>query len=178
MNEEFDLVNENKAMPYQVPAGFFEGITQATLQEAKRREALTTTKSKTIWGGYSWAVAASLALLLVAGYYLLKKPQPSPPALVRTEVKPAPAATPVERNEPVTSVSVTQEKYVAVNKEEAKTQAKGQKQTRAAVPDPTPKPEKAESLDKFLAALTDQELAELAAMAASETYVYEESLLP
>lgn len=176
MKEEFDLENEKRAMPYQVPADFFENITQATLQEAKRREALANAAPKTNWGRSVWAIAASLALLLVAGYYLLREPQAVQPAIVRTESKPAPASTPVVNLEPVTTQPVATQKQIAHIKGEAEPRTKNKKQNILISPKPTAKPGQPESLDRFLAALTDQELTELAAMAATETYVYEESL--
>lgn len=55
-------------MPYTVPDGFFEGITEKTLEKARQREKARR-KYILIWR--SMAIAASLTALIVTGYLLI-----------------------------------------------------------------------------------------------------------
>lgn len=57
-----------KKMPYCVPDGFFDGITEKTLDEARQREK-SRRKYVLIWR--SMAIAASLTALVAAGYLLI-----------------------------------------------------------------------------------------------------------
>jgi hypothetical protein len=65
-DSEFKQVG--KKMPYYVPDGFFEGITEKTLDEARLREK-SRRKYVLIWR--SMAIAASLTALIAAGYLLI-----------------------------------------------------------------------------------------------------------
>lgn len=65
-DSEFKQVG--KKMPYYVPDGFFEGITEKTLDEARVREK-SRRKYVLIWR--SMAIAASLTALIAAGYLLI-----------------------------------------------------------------------------------------------------------
>ncbi|GGK81915.1 hypothetical protein ACD591_10835 [Rufibacter glacialis] len=174
MKEEFDLDKPQKPMPYQVPPGFFEGITHATLKEAKRREAATATpKSAFPW--QIWAMAASVAVLLAVGYFLWA----DAPTTRQPIAKAGGQHAPVARHEakPVLAPPVTPkaQKKIESKPEAAMAQEKASnREPRLATRKLEAGPE--ESLDNLLASLSDEEVAELAAIAASETYVYEESL--
>lgn len=71
MNLDSEFREIGKRMPYKVPDGFFENITEKTLEEARRREK-TRKKYIVIWR--SMAAAASLTALIVAGYLLFNLP--------------------------------------------------------------------------------------------------------
>ena len=177
MKEEFDLDNLKREMPYQVPAGFFAGVTQATLQEAKRREAaLNQPKPAPQFGWQVWSVAASIAVLLVAGYLLWKGPQPVSPEMAqqaRPKLAPAVVKDTLTVAAPLPTI---QEKQVARSTVKI-TPPETRKQETSPVTNQPVKVEKAENLENLLATLTDEEVAELAGFAASESFVYEETLL-
>ncbi len=69
MNNNSDFEKIGKKMPYYVPAGFFNSITEKTLVEAKQREKALQRKHVFIWR--SIATAASLTVLLVFGFQLI-----------------------------------------------------------------------------------------------------------
>lgn len=68
MNYDSEFKQVGKKMPYYVPDGFFEGITEKTLDEARLREK-SRRKYVLIWR--SMAIAASLTALIAAGYLLI-----------------------------------------------------------------------------------------------------------
>ncbi|AMM52570.1 hypothetical protein TH61_17210 [Rufibacter sp. DG15C] len=177
MKDEFDLENSSKKMPYQVPAGFFEGITQTTLQEAKRREATTgdPQEKKSSW--QIWSVAASIAVLLVAAYFLLRGPQHKQPELARTEKMQVPVAVQDTNTKGMPSPAPTVPEKPVNQKtiEVAQTHPLNKKNSPSAVQKKVM--QQPESLENLLAALTDEEVAELAALAETEAYTYEETLL-
>ena len=67
MNNDFEFQEVGKKMPYSVPDGFFDGITEKTLDKARLREKARR-KYVLIWR--SMAIAASLTAFIVAGYLL------------------------------------------------------------------------------------------------------------
>ena len=68
MNYDSEFKQVGKKMPYYVPNGFFEGITEKTLDEARLREK-SRRKYVLLWR--SMAIAASLTALVAAGYLLI-----------------------------------------------------------------------------------------------------------
>ena len=72
MNTESEFRGIGKKMPYSVPEGFFDRITEKTLEEARNREK-NSRKTIVIWR--TMAVAASIATLFAVGYLLFT---PSP----------------------------------------------------------------------------------------------------
>jgi len=68
MTYNSDFQEAGKKMPYSVPPGFFEGITEKTLEKARQREKVRR-KHVLIWR--SMAIAASLTVLIVTGYLLI-----------------------------------------------------------------------------------------------------------
>jgi HPt (histidine-containing phosphotransfer) domain-containing protein len=177
MKDEFDLENSSKEMPYQVPAGFFDGITQATLQEAKRREAFSAPPQAKSSTWQMWSVAASIAVLLVAAYFLLKGPQTQQPELAQIEKVQGPAVVQdtTTRVVPLPQPATPQKPVKLQTTELAQTTHPKKKNSPAASQKKVT--QQPESLENLLAALSDEEVAELAALAETEAYVYEETLL-
>ncbi|WP_048920842.1 hypothetical protein [Rufibacter radiotolerans] len=173
MKEEFDIEKMGKQMPYQVPSGFFEEITSKTLAEAKRRSAPSKSFSLGSWKMLS--IAASVAVLLLAGYvFFLRQQDPAPKM---AQVKTAPVAAPETQATPetVTAPVPANQPKVATATKPARTVAPA----RAALPNPKPqvsKPERTETLEELLATISDEELQQLAAIAESEEYVYGETI--
>lgn len=66
MNENTEFQKIGKNTPYKVPAGFFEQVSENTLQKAKFREQ-NRRKILILWR--SVAVAASLTGIALLGYY-------------------------------------------------------------------------------------------------------------
>ena len=175
MKEEFDFDKVGKQMPYQVPDGFFKDITQATLAEAKRREQPEPARTALLPLWKVLSVAASVAVLLVAAYFLTARqteqsarpmatvthqPAVSRPATVAQKEENAPqelAHAPQEKHQPQAIAKVSS--------------AKKEKQLNK-----TPKPMAPETLDNLLASLSDEELQQLALAAEAEEYVYGETL--
>ena len=62
-----------KKMPYQEPAGFFEHLSEKTLQQAKLRE---QTRRKTVILWRTIAAAASLSAVALFGYYRFEPEKP------------------------------------------------------------------------------------------------------
>jgi len=68
MTYNSDFQEVGKKMPYSVPPGFFEGITDKTLEKACQRE---KARRKLILIWRSMAIAASLTVLIITGYLLI-----------------------------------------------------------------------------------------------------------
>ena len=62
-----------KKLPYQEPAGFFEQLSEKTLQQAKLREQRRR-KRLVLWRNV--AVAASLSALAMLGYFMFEPEKP------------------------------------------------------------------------------------------------------
>jgi len=67
MNTESEFQEIGKKMPYSVPEGFFDRVTEKTLEEARNREKIHR-KTVVLWR--TMAVAASIAALFGVGYLL------------------------------------------------------------------------------------------------------------
>jgi hypothetical protein len=72
MKTESEFQKIGKKMPYSVPDGFFDRITEKTLEEARSRKKISR-KTIVLWR--TMAVAASIAILFTVGYLLFT---PSP----------------------------------------------------------------------------------------------------
>lgn len=72
MKTESEFQEIGKKMPYSVPDGFFDRITEKTLEEARSRAKISS-KTLVLWR--TMAVAASIATLFTVGYLLFT---PSP----------------------------------------------------------------------------------------------------
>ena len=68
MNYDSEFQEVGKKMPYSVPDGFFDRITEKTLDEALRREKIRR-KHILIWR--TMAIAAFLTALIAIGYLLI-----------------------------------------------------------------------------------------------------------
>ena len=68
MSEDIEFHEIGKNTPYKVPGGFFENISEKTLQRSKER-AQKYRKRIVLWK--SMAVAASLAAVILIGYFIL-----------------------------------------------------------------------------------------------------------
>jgi hypothetical protein len=68
MKEDIEFHEIGKNTPYKVPDGFFENISEKTLQRSKEREQKHR-KKIVLWK--SMAVAASLAAVISIGYLIL-----------------------------------------------------------------------------------------------------------
>src|SRR5688500_10280027 len=163
-------------MPYKVPAGFFDKITESTLAEAERRGSI---KKETTW--FSWpamAVAASLVLLLAFGYvyYLNRTEQKDQVAVID---KPTVKSTPAEMAAKTETNAPLEPTVVPPVPEKAKTQVTAETTKTATQAKPKPaqlaKAEKPESLDEVLANISDDELMLLAAVAETDLNVYEQT---
>lgn len=141
-----------KRLPYKAPDDFFEHAALKTLQEAKRRE---RESRKTIYLLRSVAVAASLAAIGFAGYFMLNRDALPETQIVvqdgKHEVRPAiekevvqPSADTLPAKESITPEKVEQQ---AVAKEEPN-----------------------ENMDELLADLTDEELLQMAALIKSDPF--------
>lgn len=146
MNSEFDFDKIGKQTPYKVPEGFFDDITNRTLEKAKERE--RKSKIRRIYAAFS--VAASF-LVVVSLAVLLNNRQANqqPEIVVVTE--------PVENKTPAIDSMVS-------NKTEA---VKTEKEVEE------PLAEKPETIDNLLAEMTDEELGQLADNLNDELFVNE-----
>lgn len=63
---ENDLQRMNKTMPYTIPEGFFDAMEERLMQEVEPKKKNLKLIHVALWTGF--AVAASLALLLVLNY--------------------------------------------------------------------------------------------------------------
>lgn len=142
-----------KKLPYREPPGFFEQLSEKTLQQAKRREQRHR-KSLVLWR--TLAVAASLSALAMLGYFTF---EPEKPELHRiVEVK-----QPVEQLQRVNQEQTKQPEVAEIQK------AAPEKVSETIV---TKEP-KAEEIGDVLADLTDEELLQLAAMYKADAFISE-----
>jgi hypothetical protein len=73
MNYDSEFKEIGKKMPYSVPDGYFDGITETTLDKIRQREKIRR-KKILIWR--SMAIAASLTALITTAYLLINFLQP------------------------------------------------------------------------------------------------------
>jgi len=146
MNKEFDFDKIGKQTPYQVPAGFFDEITNRTLEKAKERE--RKSKIRRIYAAIS--VAASLLIVVSFAIVLNVRQQKQQPENVVV-------AEPVKTEKPV--VDSVFAKSAEVEKTEKETEK--------------PVAVQPETLDNLLAEMTDEELGQLADDLSDELFIDE-----
>jgi hypothetical protein len=181
MKEEFDFEKIGKQMPYKVPSDFFENITEQTLSEAEDRVAAKPVKNISLL--WSLSVAASVALLLIAGYFiytvnlkedkLIAESNNNTDQVTQIPDESDTSFAPENEHAPVNKISGSQysgrvanvntKPAIATGTESlAKQQAAGQKRK--------------ETFAEILKDISDEDLLQIAAIAESDLYVYEETL--
>lgn len=152
-NSEFQEVG--KKMPYTVPDGFFDGITEKTLEKARQREKARR-KYVLIWR--SMAIAASLTALIVTGYLLINLLPPGKTGQTAQNITARP------QNE-VQNGELAEVKDTLPVKEEFNNNESEATTTTEEIYD--------EGINDLLTSLTNEELMELAAMLASDMFMEE-----
>jgi hypothetical protein len=137
-----------KKLPYKEPTGFFDQLSEKTLQEAKRREQRRR-KKIVLWR--TVAVAASLLALAFLGYFMFEPEMPVNNPIVR------------EQQQLKNQVSIKQPEVLEITE---------------SVPEKTPdkivaEENASEEIGDVLADLTDEELAQLAAMYQADAFISE-----
>lgn len=142
-----------KKLPYQEPAGFFEQLSEKTLQQAKLREQ-NRRKSLVLWR--TFAVAASLSALAILGYYMLEPEKPVTNQIVQEQ---QPVEPPQLKNQAIVKQpEVAEIKKVAPEKVLEKIEEKEIN---------------TEELADVIAELSDEELMQLAAMYKADPFISE-----
>jgi len=161
MNTEPDFQNIGKKMPYKVPDGFFDRITEKTLEKAHDRENQRRRKV-VLWRSLS--VAASLITVVLAGILFF-------PAV------PEKTSGPVVQNVPaeIKKKNVSQEISTPV-----KSSLKADiKPAQAPVEKPDSSAAESEAIDDVLASLPDEELLGWAVTIKNDMFIEEtENSLP
>lgn len=155
MTYNSDLKDVGKKMPYSVPPGFFEGITEKTLEKARQRE---TARRKHVLIWRSIAIAASLTVLIVTGYLLINVlPKENTEQAAQNIV--AGPQNELQNGELAEVIDTLTGKKVFDNKETEIKTVKGIQDE--------------EGINDVLSSLTNEELIELAAMLASDMFMEE-----
>lgn len=142
-----------KKLPYQEPAGFFEQLSEKTLQQAKLREQ-NRRKSLVLWR--TFAVAASLSALAILVYYMLEPEKPVTNQIVQEQ---QPVEPPQLKNQAIVKQpEVAEIKKVAPEKVLEKIEEKEIN---------------TEELADVIAELSDEELMQLAAMYKADPFISE-----
>ncbi|MBN2864251.1 MAG: hypothetical protein JXN62_13870 [Bacteroidales bacterium] len=155
MNYDFEFQEVGKKMPYSVPDGFFDGITEKTLEKARQSEK-SRRKYVLIWR--SMAIAASLTALIVTGYLLINLLLPGNTEQAAQNISAGPQIG--VQNEELAEVEdtlVVKEDFDN-NENEATT---------------TTEEMDKEGINDLLTSLTNEELMELAAMLTSDMFMEE-----
>ena len=143
--------NFGKKLPYQEPTGFFDQLSEKTLQQAKRRE---QSRRKTLVLWRTMAVAASLSGLALLGYFMFEPERP-----VANQI--------VQEKHPV-------EQQIIQKQEIAKQPEIIAEIKKATVPEKVIAVEnKAEEIGDVLADLSDDELLQLASMYKADLFISE-----
>jgi len=142
-----------KKLPYQEPVGFFEQLSEKTLQQAKLREQRRR-KSLVLWR--TVAVAASLSALAMLGYFMFEPERPVNNPIVQEK-------QPVEQ-QIVPKQEIPEQPEVA--------------EIKKAVPEKVSekivaKENNTEEIADVLADLSDEELLQLAAMYKADPFISE-----
>jgi hypothetical protein len=152
MKQTDDFLKFGKPLPYQEPDGFFDGLSQRTLEIAKQRTR-NHNKLKIVWK--SMAVAASIAALVFLGF-LIQEKQPEP---VVAEIHTQTIETPVVQEQTESPIQeptiVSEQKYP-------------EKEISTALAE--------ENVNDILAELTDEELLQMAAMFEADLFTNETDL--
>ena len=142
-----------KKLPYQEPAGFFDKLSERTLQEAKRRE---QNRRKTVVLWRTMAVAASLSALAFLGYFMFEPEKPVNNQIVLEQ-------QPVENPQLKNQMTIKQPEIAAIKK------AISEKVPEKIVA----KENDSEEITDVLADLSDEELLQLAAMYKADPFISE-----
>ena len=142
-------------MPYSVPDGFFDRITEKTLNEARQREKARR-KYVLIWR--SMAIAASLTALIVTGYLLINLLPPGKTGQTAQNITAGPQNE-VQNGELGIVIDTLPVKEDYDNKENEANTVNGITNE--------------EGIDDVLSSLTNEELMELAAMLISDMFMEE-----
>lgn len=143
--------NFGKKLPYQEPAGFFDQLSEKTLQQAKRRE---QSRRKTVVLWRTMAVAALLSGLALLGYFMFEPDRP-----VTNQI--------VQEKHPV-------EQQIIQKQEIAKQPEIVAEVKKATVPEKVIGMENnAEEIGDVLADLSDDELLQLASMYKADLFISE-----
>lgn len=146
MKKEIDFDKIGKQTPYKVPPGFFDEITNRTLEKAKAKE-----RKSIIRRIYTVVSVAATVLIVVSFAVFLNNSQS------KHQPENVVVAEPVEPEKPVDdSISARSEKVVKTEKQTGKTIEV-----------------KPETLDNLLAEMTDEELRQLADDLNDELFVDE-----
>jgi len=152
MDKEFKDIG--KKMPYTVPDGFFEAITQATLEKARRRAGVARKRRLLI----QWvAAAAVLTGIVFTGIRLLDPPAEVPaPMIAGTPLEiPAPEAITLPYSEPSALKEIPPAEKGVASAESAKSV------------------DSKESMDELLASIPDEELLDWATLIRSDPFFEE-----
>lgn len=155
MEENIEFREIGKRTPYQAPDGFFDAISEKTLQNAKQKESHHR-KNLFVWR--TMAVAASLAALLTMGYFISRPDvQPESRFMAQGESADSPRVIPQMKE------AAEQPEVAEVNE---------------SVPEITPEPATEaetnnELLGDVLADLSDEELMQLMAMYHADPFIGE-----
>jgi len=155
MTYNSDFQEAGKKMPYSVPPGFFEGITEKTLEKVRQREKVRR-KHVLIWR--SMAIAASLTVLIVTGYLLIN-------VLPKEHIEQASQNTGAGPQNEVQNGKLAEVMDTLPVKEDSDNK-ETEINTVTGIQDD-------EGINDVLSSLTNEELMELAAMLASDMFMEE-----
>lgn len=151
MEEDIEFQGIGKKMPYVAPDGFFEEVSEKTLQKAKEREQ-NHRKIRVLWR--TVAVAASLVGIGLFGYYWVEPERAETKIVVVQEKQ-------IESIQPILEIhEIAKQQVVA----EIKNVAPEKTVEKVKIP---------ESLNDVLADLSDEELLQLAAMYKTDQFINE-----
>jgi len=148
--KDIEFQEIGKRTPYHAPNGFFEQISEKTLQQAKLREQ-SHRKKLILWR--TMAVAASLAAIVFIGYLTFQPEHPDNKLIVQknqAQIEPAEEPKSEKLKEPA----------VAISKENPVTPT-------------TPEVKNPENMTEVLTDLTDEELMQLAAVYKADPFIEE-----
>lgn len=157
-----DIFQEiGKKLPYEVPGGFFDHISNETLQNARKR-IQKKEKTRVLW--LRVVVAASLTALVFFSYYLIENKRPDVVVAEKKQSKLSSQPVPEKTEIMVDEARKAKEKIVempAVSQEEVKSQSV------------QPELKNDESVKDVLADLSDDELVQMVAMIQSDPFMDE-----
>ncbi len=142
-----------KKLPYQEPAGFFEQLSEKTLQQAKLREQ-NRRKSLVLWR--TVAFAASLSVLAILGYYMFEPEKPVTSQIVQEQ---QPVEPPQLKNQAI----IKQPEVAEINKVAPEKVLEKIEEKEIST----------EDIGDVLADLSDEELSQLAAMYKADPFISE-----
>jgi anti-sigma-K factor RskA len=154
MDESNEFHEIRKNVPYKIPAGFFEKVSEKTLLKAKQREQLRKNKIM-IWR--TVAVAASLAAVFFLGYFIPDhdiKLKSNPIVIDNTSVE----QQIIQNREITEQITVTE---IGKTDPEKVSEKKNAEETDA------------EEIDDVLAELSDEELMQLVTMFKTDPFISE-----